>query len=90
MKRFIRCEILWQAKTQMFFLKNYRFRGTTSTKKQTKLNLDDLFSHSEEEIIDQLQTFSKEFREEFCKILAQTNADKKIISHKASLFTQLA
>ncbi|XP_075263243.1 uncharacterized protein LOC142354748 [Convolutriloba macropyga] len=61
---------------------------TVEAKKRAKLSLEDLFLQPEDEIILQLQEFSKEFREEFCRILAQTNADKKIISHKAELVSK--
>ena len=64
------------------------FSKTVEAKKRAKLSLEDLFLQPEDEIILQLQEFSKEFREEFCRILAQTNADKKIISHKAELVSK--
>ena len=50
--------------------------------------MDDLFAREEDEIIKQWQIFNKEFREEFCVLLAQTNADKKVISQKAEVVSK--
>ena len=62
---------------------NYR-----STAKQVKLSVDDLFARSEDDIIKQWQSFNKEFREEFCNLLAQTHLDKKLISQKAEVVSK--